>query len=73
MRLRSILFLVNGIALIAFLVMAITGPWRTRPVLIVTWPPETSAGKRSSPRGAGPPFFSPTRLYFEPWHGHSNH
>ena len=25
------------------------------------------------PRGAGPPFFSPTRLYFEPWHGHSNH
>ena len=22
---------------------------------------------------AGPPFFSPTRLYFEPWHGHSNH
>ena len=29
--------------------------------------------KWSSPRGAGPPFFSPTRLYFEPWHGHSNH
>ena len=25
------------------------------------------------PRGAGPPFFSPTRLYFEPWQGHSNH
>ena len=25
------------------------------------------------PRGAGPPFFSPTRLYCEPWHGHSNH
>ena len=23
--------------------------------------------------GAGPPFFSPTRLYCEPWHGHSNH
>ena len=24
-------------------------------------------------QGAGPAFFSPTRLYFEPWHGHSNH
>ena len=29
--------------------------------------------KWSRPRGAGPAFFSPTRLYFEPWHGHSNH
>src|SRR5437588_782728 len=51
----------------------IGGPWTTIPVLIVTWPPVTSAGKRSSPRGAGPPFFSPTRLYLEPWQGHSNH
>jgi hypothetical protein len=25
------------------------------------------------PRGAGPPCFSPTRLYLEPWQGHSNH
>ena len=32
----------------------------------------TFMGKRSMPRGAGPPFFSPTRLYWEPWHGHSN-
>src|SRR5436189_147005 len=31
------------------------------------------AGQWSRPRGAGPAFFSPTRLYFEPWHGHSNH
>src|SRR6478735_12150505 len=33
----------------------------------------TATGNRSRPRGAGPPFFSPTRLYCEPWHGHSNH
>ncbi len=25
------------------------------------------------PRGAGPAFFSPLRLYCEPWHWHSNH
>ena len=25
------------------------------------------------PRGAGPPFFSPTWLYCEPWQPHSNH
>jgi hypothetical protein len=31
------------------------------------------AAKRSMPRGAGPPRFSPTRLYCEPWQGHSNH
>ena len=36
-------------------------------------PPATVMAKRSRPRGAGPPFFSPTRLYCEPWHGHSNH
>ena len=34
---------------------------------------ETVDGKWSMPRGAGPAFFSPTRLYCEPWHGHSNH
>ena len=33
----------------------------------------TTSGKRSRPRGAGPPFFSPLRLYCEPWHWHSNH
>src|SRR5689334_19212765 len=49
------------------------GPWTTLPVLIVTESPSTSMGNRSRPRGAGPPFFSPTRLYFEPWQGHSNH
>ena len=35
--------------------------------------PDTVIGKRSRPRGAGPPFFSPLRLYCEPWHWHSNH
>src|SRR5438067_7656257 len=35
--------------------------------------PSITMPKRSRPRGAGPPFFSPTRLYFDPWHGHSNH
>src|SRR5687767_9482617 len=49
------------------------GPCTTIPVLIVTVPPSTSMGNWSRPRGAGPPFFSPTRLYFEPWQGHSNH
>ena len=33
----------------------------------------SATAKRSMPRGAGPPFFSPTWLYCEPWHGHSNH
>ena len=36
-------------------------------------PFSTVATNRSMPRGAGPPFFSPTRLYCEPWQGHSNH
>ena len=27
---------------------------------------------RSMPRGAGPSWYSPAPLYFEPWHGHSN-
>src|SRR2546426_4758418 len=49
------------------------GPRITLPVSITTEPPDTWIGKRSRPRGAGPPFFSPTRLYCEPWHGHSNH
>ena len=25
------------------------------------------------PRGAGPSWYSPAPLYFDPWHGHSNH
>src|SRR5438132_13105147 len=49
------------------------GPWMTVLVSTVTWPPSTLTTKRSRPRGAGPPFFSPTRLYCEPWQGHSNH
>src|SRR5947207_6229084 len=49
------------------------GPSTTVPVSIVTFPPATLMGNRSSPRGAGPPFFSPTRLYCDPWQGHSNH
>src|SRR5205807_1132810 len=28
---------------------------------------------RSMPCGAGPSWYSPALLYFEPWHGHSNH
>ena len=36
------------------------------PPVISASPPETVAGKRSMPRGAGPPFFSPTWLYCEP-------
>src|SRR6478752_3983882 len=51
----------------------IGGPRNTAPVSITTLPPVTATPKRSMPRGAGPPFFSPTRLYCEPWHGHSNH
>src|SRR6478752_10750176 len=51
----------------------IGGPRNTAPVSITTLPPVTATPKRSRPRGAGPPFFSPTRLYCEPWHGHSNH
>ncbi len=44
------------------------------PVSTVTSPlPATVIGNRSMPRGAGPAFFSPTRLYCDPWHGHSNH
>src|SRR5690606_628871 len=49
-------------------------PAQTVPVSMMTSPaPVTSAAKWSMPRGAGPPFFSPTRLYCEPWHPHSNH
>ena len=33
----------------------------------------TVIGNRSRPRGAGPSLYSPAWLYFEPWHGHSNH
>src|SRR5687767_10617065 len=53
--------------------MPMARPWTTVPVSIVTVSPATSIGNWSRPRGAGPPFFSPTRLYLEPWHGHSNH
>ncbi len=35
--------------------------------------PTISMWKRSMPRGAGPSWYSPAWLYFEPWHGHSNH
>ena len=35
--------------------------------------PRSSIWKRSRPRGAGPSWYSPARLYFDPWHGHSNH
>src|SRR3954468_19035223 len=49
------------------------GPMIWMPVFTVTIPFVTSTGKRSRPRGAGPPFFSPTRLYFDPWQPHSNH
>ena len=42
-------------------------------VSTVTESPVNVGVNRSRPRGAGPPFFSPTRLYCEPWHGHSNH
>ena len=41
--------------------------------MVTSPPPLTVSVKRSRPRGAGPSLFSPTRLYFEPWHGHSNH
>src|SRR5438270_8010057 len=50
-----------------------TGPCTMTLVSTVTTLPSTDTAKRSRPRGAGPPFFSPTRLYFDPWHGHSNH
>src|SRR5437764_10345487 len=49
------------------------GPCTSLLVSTMRTPAATLTPKRSSPRGAGPPFFSPTRLYFEPWHGHSNH
>ena len=48
------------------------GPVTTRPVSTVTMPSTTCKGKRSIPRGAGPNWYSPHRLYREPWHGHSN-
>ena len=52
----------------------IGGPWNDGARVDDRWPrPRSSSAKRSRPRGAGPPRFSPTRLYFDPWHGHSNH
>src|SRR5204863_6034315 len=50
-----------------------TGPCTITLVSTETALPSTETAKRSRPRGAGPPRFSPTRLYFDPWHGHSNH
>src|SRR5581483_11708006 len=44
----------------------IAGPWNTVLVSMVTTPPSAVMANRSRPRGAGPPFFSPTRLYCEP-------
>src|SRR5439155_5697394 len=49
------------------------GPTTRLPVSIVRMLPESVSGNRSSPRGAGPSLYSPARLYFEPWQGHSNH
>src|SRR6185503_18214642 len=40
---------------------------RTSPVSV------TVTLNRSIPWGAGPSLYSPAVLYFEPWHGHSNH
>ena len=48
------------------------GPRMTFAVSTTMIPESTDTAKRSRPRGAGPPVFSPTRLYFEPWHGHSS-
>jgi hypothetical protein len=42
------------------------GPGMTVPVSTVKLSPLTSMAKRSMPRGAGPPFFSPAWLYCEP-------
>ncbi len=42
------------------------GPCDGLPVSIITLSPSIMTGKRSMPRGAGPTFFSPTRLYWEP-------
>src|SRR4029079_17077022 len=51
----------------------IGGPCTTCFVSTTITPPSTVTPNRSRPRGAGPPFFSPTRLYFDPWQPHSNH
>src|SRR5436190_18606777 len=50
-----------------------TGPRMTILVSTLKSLPDIVTPNRSSPRGAGPPFFSPTRLYCDPWQGHSNH
>ena len=44
----------------------IGGPCVGLPVSIITLSPSIMTGNRSMPRGAGPTFFSPTRLYWEP-------
>ena len=49
------------------------GPSTGSEVSTNTLPLTTLILKRSMPRGAGPSWYSPASLYFEPWHGHSNH
>src|SRR4029079_14859526 len=50
------------------------GPRHTAEVSTKTVPlASTVTTKRSVPRGAGPSWYSPAPLYFEPWQGHSNH
>ena len=49
------------------------GPRRTWLVSTWTVPFTTETAKRSMLRGAGPSRYSPARLYFYPWQGHSNH
>src|SRR6516225_1623991 len=61
----------SGLWFVVF--VPIGGPRTRLPVSTMTLPPLTSNTKRSRPQGAGPACFSPTRLYFEPWQGHSNH
>ena len=65
---------VGALGLLPVVLVPIGGPSTIVPVSTVTSPlPATVIGNRSMPRGAGPAFFSPTRLYCDPWHGHSNH
>src|SRR2546426_8793488 len=49
------------------------GPRTTLEVSTFTDCPSTFTAKRYIPVGAGPSWYSPASLYFEPWHGHSNH
>src|SRR5918999_4218549 len=49
------------------------GPSTTTDVSTKSTPSVTETLNGSIPRGAGPSWYSPAWLYFEPWHGHSNH